>query len=285
MSDTQIKNHSLYDDTVEISFNPANHCYTLVKQDGEEMNVRWIPSVTGTTSQLDKSAPLIGWAVNMYQEAMISDLDKLFSVAEKDEERVLRESTDVFSYGEIKALIDTNKNAHREVKEKAATIGSIVHEYAETKQDLEQIEGFTTLSKEDKEKVLNATTAFDHWFDEAGFAPRKKEALVYSKKYGFCGTLDLLAVKNRQLHLLDYKTSSGFYVEYIIQVGGYFLAYEEEHPTEKIAGATIVLFCKETGSYRTLHLSRKNLIAASSVFKALLSVKKKLPEINALLPK
>ena len=55
------------------------------------------------------------------------------------------------------------------------------------------------------------------------------ERKVYSKKYNYTGTTDALFKDNNDNYVMyDWKTSSGIYHGYLLQITGYAMALEEE---------------------------------------------------------
>ena len=68
-------------------------------------------------------------------------------------------------------------------------------------------------------------------FDKAlGIKPLYIEKKIYSKKYNYAGTLDLICTtkKSNELTLIDWKTSKAIYDNYIYQTLAYKFAFEEE---------------------------------------------------------
>ena len=57
--------------------------------------------------------------------------------------------------------------------------------------------------------------------------PIKIEQTVWSDVYGYAGTMDLLAVVNGKLTILDWKTSKALHPEYKLQVAAYAKALLE----------------------------------------------------------
>jgi len=160
------------------------------------------PSVTTVLSLLNKPA-LVNWAVKItvgYIGAHLEDLKN--SLTEEDAIKILQEA----------------KKETERMQEKALNIGSLVHQWIECwcEKEIEEI------SPEIKQPV----GAFLEWTKTNDFIVLEKEQTVYSKK-GYAGTLDLVASLNKKLYIIDIKTSSGFYPEYVLQIAAYKMAYEE----------------------------------------------------------
>ena len=76
----------------------------------------------------------------------------------------------------------------------------------------------------------------------------ESEKVVYSEKFGYAGTADLIAeMADGRKMLLDWKTSSGIYDNYFIQLSAYKNAYEEM-TGEKLDGIAVVRF-DENGNF------------------------------------
>lgn len=267
MAKTETVRHVLYGGAIEIDFYPNSHRYKLVKEDGVEKN-EWLKSPSGIVSKLDKSAPLMSWAVNCFYNAVLE---------------AMRDGVN-FSKDDMISMLNISKNAYKERKEEAANVGSVVHWYAQNhlvQPDIQQAEGFAELSEEDQKKAINGKVAFDTWYATLGGTSIASEFLIYSKKEGFTGRCDDLVKIGDKYHILDYKTSKGVYTDQIYQVASYMKAREEEHPDIKISGARLVHLIKDditdkdgnvikrAGEYGEVRLSRADLVKAYMVFKAL----------------
>jgi len=57
--------------------------------------------------------------------------------------------------------------------------------------------------------------------------PIRVEDRVWSRRYGYAGTTDLLAEVDGVLTLVDFKTSKAIYAESTLQVAAYVMALEE----------------------------------------------------------
>ena len=75
------------------------------------------------------------------------------------------------------------------------------------------------------------------------------EKKIYSKKYNYAGTLDLICTtkKSNELTLIDWKTSKAIYDNYIYQPMAYKFAFEEE-TGEKIKSMKIIRIPKNGGN-------------------------------------
>ena len=177
-------------------------------------------SVTSATGKLDKSRVLIGWAVKLCREYLYALLKRGKKIDE----------TDVFDAAE----------QHKIRKQEAADIGTLVHSWVE-----EYIKGKKPKMPTD-ERVKNGVLGFLKWIDEHKVKFIASEVIVYSKKHNYAGIVDSVAVVDREMCVVDTKTSSGFYTDMRYQTAGYQCAWEEMNPKgKKIDLRLIVRFTKE----------------------------------------
>lgn len=113
------------------------------------------------------------------------------------------------------------KEESEKVANEAADKGTRVH------RKLEKILAGQKFIKIDKE-LLPYIVAFNNWLNE--YCPEGdilSEVYIYSKKYGYAGTADMICTIDGELWLVDFKTSKAIYDEYGLQVRAYGYAYEE----------------------------------------------------------
>lgn len=200
--------YQLYGGEIVINFLPSKHWYKL---DGEK---HCLISATGAVGIVDKSAPLMKWAVRETVSFLKQHL----------------ETSNTFSREELLPVIDEAARQHEIKKEKAATAGEKVHKWIEQFADL-KIEGkdIDESSLEGLEPaVLNGVNMFLDWYNQNHVQFISSERLVYSKKHKYVGTTDALAVVNGKRTILDYKTSNGLYSTHYYQLSGYWNAVDEE---------------------------------------------------------
>jgi hypothetical protein len=128
-----------------------------------------------------------------------------------------------------------------ESRDKAAELGTIVHEMAEAfingKDPSLSIPG--TLVNDDRHAVFSAFTAFQEWWESNKFVLVEQETQMVSEVYKFGGTFDLVArdFKDR-LCIVDFKTSDGIYQEYLAQIAAYRLLWNENRPDMPLTGGS-----------------------------------------------
>lgn len=197
-----MEKYSLYNGEIELTFDKNKHIYRV----GDKI----VFGVTSATGVLDKPA-LMYWAVNQ----ALGFLDK-----------VLIPGLVIDELNKPKLLAEA-KTIHRQKKDEAADIGTAVHNYLET-YIKSKINWEKTPELPVNEQVKKGIMAFIKWAKENKVQFMSSERKVYSKKYEYAGTLDMEAIVNGKLSIVDFKTSSGIYPEYFIQTAAYAKALEEE---------------------------------------------------------
>ena len=239
-----LKTIKLYKGKEELKFDTEKHRYW--NKEGE-----YLLSVTAATGVIDKSAPLMYWAVNLSRDFL---LDKIKNGVITNQ------------------LIEEASKQHRIFKKKAANIGTQIHEWVSA----------WILGKKPpmpkNEKVVNGITAFLKFQKEKKVKLIESERLVYSKKYKFAGTLDAIGELGNKLLLIDFKSSKAIYDEMILQTSGYQIAYEEE--IKKIDGRMILKFGKEDGEFEVRTINPRDDDKDKKAFLACLSIKRRLGELS-----
>ena len=213
----------LYNNKIEIGFWQERHRYSLKEKDGK-WSKKFLISVTASTGMVDKSRVLMKWATGLAQEFLSEIVNK------EDGNVTLKE-------------VEAACNLYNVKREEAATKGSLTHSYIE-----QYIKGEKP-DLPDDENVASAINAFLDWEKKHKVKWLATEQIVYSKKYGYVGLLDALAVIDRKTVLVDFKTSKGVYNDHLYQVAAYRAAQEEETGKKLSGGAMIVKFDKETAEF------------------------------------
>lgn len=253
---------TLYGGDVTIHFSPDSHRY---RKEGERT---YLISVTAATGILDKSRFLIPWAVNLTGSYILQYLDK--------------QSGQKFTPEELRPIVNEALEQHKLAKEKAASIGEKVHDFAENfaKFKAGLITTCPDITDDMEPEVINGINAFLEWFNTNKVKFTSAEKLLYSRKNDYTGLTDAVAIVNGRNLLIDYKTGKGIYNEAHYQVAGYVLAYEEE-TGEKLDGALILNFNKETGAMNEIReLSKEDIKIDSEIFLHCLAIKKREKELN-----
>lgn len=206
----------LYNNTVELVFDEEKHLYTV--------NGSKVDGTTGVLGVINKPA-LIPWAVKMCAEHL---------------ESVIKPGQ-VYDEIQLKEFLTDAKAAHRRRTKAAAGIGTLVHDWCK-----DWIAGKNPDRPINKEANV-AIDKFLTWVKEKNVSFIESERIVYSQKLGYAGTLDFIAEIDKKTVLGDFKTSSGIWDEYFLQVAAYQRAWLEEFPEKHIDKTMIVRIGKEHG--------------------------------------
>lgn len=206
--------HKLYNGEIELIFNEAKHLYTVGGY-----------KVDGTTSVLGviNKPALMPWGIKM---AVLYIEEQLKPGVAYDEIQ-------------ITTMLSEAKMAHRRKSKEAADIGSLVHNWCK-----EWIAG-NAPELPVHEEAKRAVGKFLAWVKEKNVKFLESERMLYSKRWGYAGTVDFIAEIDGKVYVGDFKTSTGIWDEYWFQVAAYQQAYTEEFPDKKIDGTMIVRIGKE----------------------------------------
>jgi hypothetical protein len=203
--------------------------YTIERADG---TTAFLPSVTEILNVIGKGDALVNWAANQERDAVVEAAAGLYEDI-KALPRPIERMTFVAS---LQGRIGKVKAWRREL-DKAAEIGTNAHKLIEwhTRKMLGISSG---KEPEVGEKSIWSYMAWDDWRKSVDFQPLLMEQTVWSEKYEYAGTLDLVALVGGKRTLVDYKTSKALYPETnFLQVAAYWKALEEmghEPPEESL---------------------------------------------------
>jgi hypothetical protein len=122
---------------------------------------------------------------------------------------------------------------YRQVRDDAANAGTLAHSLVEqwiTKQPL-KVDG----DEETTKKAYNAFNIFLEWAEQTKLEVTDTEVALVSERHRFGGTLDAMLVNGKR-SLGDWKTSNSVYSDYLFQLAGYAILWEEAHPDRPIEG-------------------------------------------------
>lgn len=204
------------------------HWYQVTSLMGEPMGI--FPGVTGYLGVIAKPA-LIPWAT---KEALKSAETALLArLKGKDKARV--ELTPEW----IAEVMADAKARPDQIKQEAADLGTMAH------QVIDRIVNGEEIKDEDIPEAVRAPVSnFMTWLKESRIEMVMGDTRVASVAEKFGGSLDALGWKDGRYVLLDWKTSSGIYTEYGLQVAAYATAFEETFGVP-IGEAYIVRFDKK----------------------------------------
>ena len=121
-----------------------------------------------------------------------------------------------------------------ESRDKAANIGTITHARIMAYFLGYEIDNFN-ISSEVWKLTDNSLLSFFEWAKPRKLKPILVETPLISEKYQYGGTPDIYGEMDSKLTLLDFKTGSGIYPEFFLQIAAYSnLLVENGYPHEKI---------------------------------------------------
>lgn len=207
--------HELYDGSVKLTFDDFRHSYVL--ENGTK-----VPSVTSILSVIAKPA-LVSWAANQATDYIASQIKPGVSYDEV----------------QLNNIFQAGRKAHTQRKQETADIGSLIHLW---------IKDFIMGKNPElpiNDMMKQSINNFLEWKEKHNVKFILSEQPVYSKEYGYCGTLDFVASIDKQLFLGDIKTSNAIYKEYLLQLAAYGIARSEEFPNEDYKAQGIIRISRD----------------------------------------
>jgi hypothetical protein len=245
------------------------HAYCRV-----EGNERYIASgVTSVCQIYDKSAALKPWAANMTAQHIIDnipceglvryELAGLYAMLKDKKELPPKPRNFIQTTTEdLAKLCNEARRQYDVVTKDAASVGKVAHEWLERyiKAKLNGVDLNEPMPQDKRSAscVEAALGFFDRHKVEFVYSERK----IYSRRYNFAGTADLLAwvtscgnpkccpFEGRVLELDDFKTSNDFRDDYPLQTAAYKYALLEEFEELCIAHRRIMKLGKEDGDFK-----------------------------------
>ena len=226
MPKTEIIESTLYGGAVKVKFYPNSHRYLVQVGDAEESGVKGVTTILGIK---DKSAPLVSWATELARDYLLEKIQNAEAILPED--------------------IVTACRLHAVRKEEAATIGSKIHDWCE-RYIKYKIGGHGELFSEmppipDEVPVQRGISAFLDWEHEHKVVFVSSERMVYSRTHHYIGTMDIEAIIDGKLALVDLKSSNGLYNAVRMQTAAYAMADMEEYPDKKYETRWAIRLSKE----------------------------------------
>ena len=154
-------------------------------------------SVTTILGVLNKPA-LPGWAAESVAEFVAHNIGTV---------------NDLIGRGQQSAAIDMMKGAPWRQRDKAADLGTTIHNVIEC-----------LSANKNMDIPVDAMASVEHFLTwQAVFKPQilVSEGTVFNREYNYAGTLDLICKIDGLTWLVDLKTGKGVYPEYAMQVAAY----------------------------------------------------------------
>ena len=151
---------------------------------------------------------------------------------------------------QVEDIIINAENSNKVKGDKVLSIGSIVHKYCEMWLKNEKF------TEPENKIVKECFNKFKIFWKKHKLKLVESEKILYSER-GYCGTLDLVAIDPQgNIWLIDIKTSKGIFINMILQVHGYKLAYEEQ-TGKKINKMYIVRLPKDNADFEARQILYK----------------------------
>lgn len=182
-----------------------------------------LPSVTTLINIISKPG-LVYWAANEERTLVVETAVEFY--------REIAKNPSQGSCDEYRRQLEQrlgNKKAHEKLKQEAGDIGTHVHDVVEweLKNELGMISEFDPkpdIKSGPEEKAYNE---WKRWRKDVKLKPIAIEQVIVSDKYGYAGTLDLLAEVEGLLTVPDWKTGKAIYPEAFLQNAAYRQAVRE----------------------------------------------------------
>lgn len=182
--------------------------YIVTDENGVETRPKGVTTILAEVLAKD----FVGWALDMFESAILQRLNSLL-----DEEPLTEED------------VAHAKQAAARKRDSGASTGSETHAMVEAFLKAEDV------SLDHSKEALNAFGAFVKWFEEVKPEVIGVEQTVYSDMYKYAGCYDALLKIDGKVYLCDLKTTNasrkaplGIYPEHFIQLGAYAGALIEE---------------------------------------------------------
>lgn len=226
-----------------LTFDEEKHVYKL---NGDHVN-----SVTTINKlSLPESPRLAAWKVG---EGALSVIERL-----KEVPIPVKDFPPYF----IEEVVKKSKAAWMTTARKAANIGTIIHDYAEQfefKGKIDEELHERIVQHKDKSKIFSCIKKFRRWKIQNKDIILRHEEILGSILYSFAGKFDRLSSRNGLIVLSDFKTSSGFFIDQLIQLAAYVILLKE-WLNINVDVIEIIRFGKEDGEFEVKQVKDKNEI-------------------------
>lgn len=142
---------------------------------------------------------------------------------------------------------------YRQTRDSAADSGTIAHQMVEA--DIRGGAGPVQngTPSEVWDKALTAFSAYLEWKEQTQLKPSHTEQALVCRCHRFGGCLDAILVQGK-LSIGDWKTSSGVYVDHLLQLSAYGHLWTVNHPDMPIEGGFhLIRFSKAEGDFHHHH--------------------------------
>lgn len=204
----------------------GSHRYFVTDSERDLSDV-WAPGVTGISGTVNmdgKLENLNGWAARVAVEKVEAEWDRLASL----------------SLAERKLALADAAKEHARKRDKAAEIGSKIHEWVEL-----HIRALIHFGPEPEwptdPQIVGGVERYLEWESQHHVEYLHTERYVYHRDDRYAGQADVVAVVDGRLTLPDIKSSNYFSVDYVLQTAAYAEAYNMEFPDAPIEHRLILM--------------------------------------------
>jgi len=208
-------------------FDKDKHLYTL--------NEKPLTGVTSVISIISKPW-LVAWAAKTTIEYIKQNAEKIY---DSDSKLTAFRVTD--------ELLEQAKNSHRQISRTAADTGKKTHTWIESYVNAKINNSNPPVSEQD---IKHITDNFVKWSEDNRVKFLESEKQVYSEKFWYAGTVDLVFEIGREKYIGDIKTSSGVSPDMFWQIAGYDICLSENETElyQDIKGYMIIN-CRKNGEF------------------------------------
>ncbi len=204
---------NLYNGEVEVLFkenkDTGYHAY-FITDTSLGIKAKRGKGVTTIIGIKDKSIPLTSWATETMRDYLIDNF--------------LKEEKPITYDDIIKASVE-----YKKVKDRAADIGSEIHDWIEKYiRYILKEDGYDEPKIPNKKEIKIGISAFLDWVNENHVEFISTERVIYSREHQFMGKMDIEAKVNGLYALIDIKTGNGIYNSVKMQTAAYAKADLEE---------------------------------------------------------
>jgi PD-(D/E)XK nuclease superfamily len=185
-----------------------------------------------------------------------------------------------YSRKELDAIGFQIKGAHMVALDAAGKTGSAVHGWIEAYLAARSVgRGYPAPPADPK--VRSACSAARSWIQEVDLRPMAVEKILYSRMYGFIGTMDLsgLVTIGGKTAAIDWKSSNRLARSYELQLAAYQLMYEEMFGS-KLEDRWLIRLDKEDSAFEAKCLSTETAQDEQDAFVMLATAYKLLEGMN-----
>jgi len=159
------------------------------------------------------------------------------------------------NYTILKKDIELSKTAWCGTRDRAGDVGTILHSIVEdyVKSKINKTEFNFEISKQyaiqkykieiTEKELIKVKPMFDqflNWEKEDNIQFLLSEQKIYSEKYWYAGTVDLVFIKDGKVYIGDLKTSRDVYYSHFTQMGGYEVGLKERGKILQCEGYCVI---------------------------------------------